>query len=323
MKRLLGAAVLGCGLAFSAAAANEAASVPESGPLPRPTMQRLLLLDAERVGSRIVAVGDRGYVVYSDDQGKTWIRAQAAPAPLLTAVDFLDDQVGLAVGHDSVILISRDRGESWRQVFSAPSEQRPLLDVVFLDAEHAIAIGAYGAYYESGDGGKSWQGRKVIADDKHLNAIVEAGGGRLVILGESGTILVSPDLGKTWSPVASPYKGSLFGGLVADDGTLVAFGLRGRIFRSTDKGATWSPVENASVAALMGGDKLPDGGLVIAGAAGTALLSRDNGRSFVPIDTGTTRALGKAILGGANEVLFLGEAGVRAVAVPSAPRRAP
>lgn len=284
-------------------------------------MQRLLLVDAERFGSRIVAVGDRGYIVLTDDQGKTWKRAKAPPSPLLTALDFLDDQAGLAVGHDSIILATSDRGETWKQVFSAPAEQRPLLDVIFLTRETAIAVGAYGAYYESADGGKSWNPKKIVADDKHLNAILDLGGGHLVILGEAGTILASPDAGKTWVSAVSPYKGSFFGGLVANDGAVVAFGMRGRIYRSADKGKTWAQVENPSVANLMGGDKLPDGALVVAGSAGTALVSRDNGQTFVPLATGSTRAFSKAILGGPNAVLLLGESGAREVALPSAPKK--
>jgi photosystem II stability/assembly factor-like uncharacterized protein len=285
-------------------------------------MKRLLLVDAERIGGRIVAVGDRGYVVLSDDQGKSWKRAKAPAAPLLTAVDFVDDQNGLAVGHDSVILATHDRGETWTQAFSAPSEQRPLLDVLYMTKDVAIAVGAYGAYYESADGGKSWNPRKVIQDDKHLNAILELGGSHLLLLGETGTILVSPDAGKSWTPATSPYKGSFFGGLVANDGSVVAFGLRGHIFRSTDKGKTWKPVDNASTAALMGGDKLPDGALVIAGGAGVALVSRDNGQSFQPVPTGSTRAFGKAILGAPNQILLLGEAGVRELPLPSSPAAA-
>ena len=323
MKHAFGAAVVGCGLVVSSLAFAADSPAAAAEPVPPATMQRLLLMDADRVGTRIVAVGDRGAIVYSDDQGRTWTRAASPAAPLLTAVDFGEGQAGLAVGHDSVILLSKDRGATWTQVFSAPAEQRPLLDVLVQDAEHAIAVGAYGAYYESADGGATWKARKIIADDKHLNSVVDAGDKRLVILGEAGTILISPDAGATWSPVASPYKGSFFGGLVAKDGAIVAFGLRGHIFRSSDHGATWKPVDNASVAALMGGDRLPDGGLVVAGAAGTALVSRDEGRSFVPVTTGTTRAFSKALLGGPNEVLLLGETGVRAVALPSAPRRTP
>ena len=316
LKRIVGAAALGCGIFFSAAAFAKDPS-GEAGPLAQRTVERLTLVDAERFGNRIVAVGDRGYIVISDDFGRSWRRAQSPPEPLITAVDFLDDRSAIAVGHDSVILVTSNGGESWTQVFSAPQERRPLLDVMFVKKDFAVAVGAYGAYYDSLDGGKTWTARKITADDKHFNAIVELGEGRLVILGEAGTILASNDWGKTWAPVASPYKGSFFGGLVAEDGSLLAFGMRGRIYRSKDKGATWAPVDNASSATLVGGEKLPDGTLVLAGAAGTALVSRDNGASFVPVPTGTTRSLAKPIQGEAGMVLLLGEGGSRTAKVAS------
>jgi photosystem II stability/assembly factor-like uncharacterized protein len=291
--------------------------LPESGPLPRVTMERLLLIDAVRIGNRVVAVGDRGYIVLTDDDGKTWRRAKSPAAPLLTAVDFIDAKNGWAAGHDSAILATTDGGESWAEQFSAPAEQRPLLDLLFLDKDRGFAIGAYGAFFETADGGKNWSPRKVIADDKHLNAFVKMGDGRIAILGEAGTILLSADSGKTWDLVPSPYKGSLFGGLVADDGAVVAFGMRGRIFRSTDGAKTWKQVDNASTATLMGGSKLPDGGLVLAGAGGTVLVSRDNGQAFVPVPTGSTKMYSKALLGSPNAILIIGETGARDVALPS------
>lgn len=319
MKKALGAAAFGCGLLLCAAAAAQEA-LPGSA-LRAVTMERLLLVDAARQGSRIVAVGDRGYIVLSDDDGATWRRAKSPAAPLLTAVHFVDARHGWAVGHDSMILATADGGETWTQQFSAPAENRPLLDVHFLDASHGIAVGAYGAFYETADGGATWNDRKVLADDKHMNAIVPLPEGRLVVLGEAGTIIVSADAGKTWTPVESPYKGSLFGGVVAQDGAAIAFGLRGRIYRSADAGRTWSQVDNASAATLLGGSKLPGGALVISGAAGTVLVSRDGGRSFGPLPTGTTRAISKAILGAPDTLLVLGEAGARAVPLPSAVKR--
>jgi len=141
--------------------------------------------------------------------------------------------------------------------------------------------------------------------------------GRLVVLGEAGTILLSSDAGTTFTPVPSPYKGSLFGGVVAEDGSLVACGLRGRIFRTTDGGKIWRAVDNASVATLMGGTRLPDGALVLAGAGGTILVSRDNGQSFVPLSTGITKAYAKPILGAPNQLLLLGETGASEVALPT------
>jgi photosystem II stability/assembly factor-like uncharacterized protein len=321
LKRITGAAALCCGIFFGAWAAPPGQEVlPATGLLRANTLQRLLLLDAERFANRIVAVGDRGYIVISDDQGKTWRRAKTPAAPLIAAVDFLDDKLAIAVGHDSVILVTSDGGESWTQQFSAPAEQRPLLDVIFVKKDFAVAVGAYGAYYESTDAGKTWTARKITADDKHFNAIVELGEGAMLILGEAGAILASGDWGKTWVPVTSPYKGSLFGALISDDGAVVAFGMRGRIYRSTDKGKNWKQVDNASTATLIGGDKLADGTLVVVGAAGTALVSRDNGQSFVPLATGTTKGFSKVVAGAPDKVLLLGEAGAIEVTLPTRKR---
>jgi photosystem II stability/assembly factor-like uncharacterized protein len=309
---------LACALACAGLALTAGtAAADEAAPFGKVTMQRLLLVDAARHGSRIVAVGDRGYIVLSDDEGKTWRRAKSPAAPLLTALEMIDAKTGWAVGHDSVILATADGGESWVQQFSAPSEQRPLLDVHFVNKDRGFAVGAYGAFYETDDGGRTWAPRKVIADDKHLNAMLALADGRLVVLGEAGTILLSNDAGKTFTPTPSPYKGSLFGGVVAADGSLVAFGLRGRIFRTADGGKAWKPVDNASTATLMGGTRLPDGTLVLAGAGGTVLVSRDNGQSFGPLATGITKAYAKPVLGAPNTLLLLGETGASEVALPT------
>jgi photosystem II stability/assembly factor-like uncharacterized protein len=326
--------------------------LPETGPLSKQSMDRLLLIDAERIGNRVVAVGDRGYIVFSDDNGESWRRAKTPGAPLLTALTFIDQKNGWAVGHDSMIFVTTDGGENWAKQFSAEKEQRPLLDVLFVDKNVGFAVGAYGAFYETADGGKTWTGRKIleapppppaakapakgapapaaapsargeIADDKggdedrHLNGIVKIGDTSILIVGEAGTLLKSDDTGKTWTKLASPYKGSFFGALVAEDNSVLIFGLRGKIFRAEAGLKNWAPVDNASVATLMGGTRLPDGALVIAGAAGTVLVSRDNGQSFSPLKTGTTKAYSKALLGAPNAVLLLGEAGARDVLIPT------
>ena len=46
----------------------------------------------------MVAVGDRGYIVYSDNEGDNWVRAKApAGMPLLNAVYFSDANTVWAV----------------------------------------------------------------------------------------------------------------------------------------------------------------------------------------------------------------------------------
>ena len=66
-----------------------------------------LLLDATHAGKRLVVVGDRGHILFSDDQGRTWTQARVPTRQLLTAVFFLDDKRGWAVGHDALVVEGR------------------------------------------------------------------------------------------------------------------------------------------------------------------------------------------------------------------------
>ncbi|MDI3323461.1 YCF48-related protein [Pontibacterium granulatum] len=76
--------------------------------------RQLLLLDITVVGNRLVAVGEQGVILISDDQGSSWRQARVPSSVLLTAVQFVDGQVGWAVGHDGVALQTVDGGESWQ-----------------------------------------------------------------------------------------------------------------------------------------------------------------------------------------------------------------
>jgi photosystem II stability/assembly factor-like uncharacterized protein len=312
------------GLAFCAAAL--AATVFAFSPRPlrefpatglRP--DTLLLLDADRAGGRIVVVGERGRILLSDDEGESW-RATASPTEAtLTAVRFVDADHGWAVGHDGVILRSADGGTSWILAHSAPEREQPLFAVHFRDRRHGIAVGAYGAYLETTDGGRSWSARGILRDDRHLNAIAEAGGGRLALAGEAGALLISSDAGASWTMLPSPYRGSLFG-IIADGAErLLAFGLRGNVLRSADAGREWRRVEGTGEATLMGGRVLAPGQMALVGHDAAVLLSRDGGLTFALHHQRAGGAFSAVVRAADGSLLAFGERGVTRVRGFSAP----
>ena len=75
---------------------------------------RGLMQAVARAGNRLVAVGQRGHVVVSTDEGKTWKQSMIPVSSDLTAVYFVDAKDGWAVGHDGVVLHTADGGESWQ-----------------------------------------------------------------------------------------------------------------------------------------------------------------------------------------------------------------
>jgi hypothetical protein len=50
--------------------------------------ERSVLLDVARAGNRLVAVGERGIIIWPDDTGKSWHQAEVPASESLTAVDF-------------------------------------------------------------------------------------------------------------------------------------------------------------------------------------------------------------------------------------------
>jgi photosystem II stability/assembly factor-like uncharacterized protein len=275
-----------------------------------------LLLDSQRAGERVVAVGERGHILFSDDDGRTWKQAKVPTRVTLTAVYFPDANDGWAVGHDSTILHSADRGSTWTLQFHSSEFESPLLDVWFRDPRNGFAIGAYGQFLVTVNGGESWAAKRISDDDYHLNGIAADSEGRLFIAAEAGQIYRSEDGGVVWESLPSPYIGSFFGIAIAPDDRVLVFGLRGHLFSSDDHGDTWAPTDTGTESSLMGSTQIDTSSLAVVGLGGTVLLSRDDGRTFtrhvIPDRTG----LASAVSADASLLLF-GETGIHRLALPS------
>jgi len=290
-----------------------------------PKAAKGLMIDVVHAGKRLVAVGDRGHILYSDDQGATWAQAKVPTRQLLTAVFFVDDKHGWAVGHDAQILASTDGGATWTQQYQDLKREAPLLDVWFKDASHGLAIGAYGALLETNDGGNTWEDvsdRLDNEDQFHLNAIAAIKDAGLFIVGEQGSMFRSSDDGQTWEKLEGPYEGSLFGVIgTAQSQTLLAYGLRGNLYRSTDFGSTWEQVElkaarGALEFGLSGATLLEDGSLVVVGNGGSVVVSHDDGQTFSVFNRPDRISLSAVTAAGNGNLILAGQGGVR-VAQPT------
>lgn len=285
--------------------------------VPAPLAPRSLLLAVARAGDKLVAVGDRGHVLLSADQGRTWTQSPTPTRALLTGVSFPDPQHGWAVGHDGVILATDDGGLTWARQDDGQDFATVYLDVHFLDLRRGIAVGAYGKFVVTTDGGKSWTAAKPAPDEVHYNRLAAGPDDCLYLTGEGGLLLVSRDGGKDWTKADLPYDGSLFGVLHLGHGRVVAYGLRGHILRSEDNGTTWTEEANTVPVLLMGGTRFAAGPVVLAGQGGNFFISRDGGLSFThwkPADFGTNIA--GVIDAGDGTLLTVGEAGAVRVTLP-------
>lgn len=239
-----------------------------------PLATHSLLLDITRAGDTLVAVGERGHVMLSTD-GDHWKQADVVPTRSTLTTVFSLGQRLWAGGHDAAIITSGDGGNTWTRQFFDPGREQAVMDILFTDENHGVAIGSYGLYLETSDGGKTWKDGTVDAENQyHLNAMVRFADGRRMIAGEAGYSYRSYDDGKSWERVLLPYQGSMWGALKTDTGCVLFFGLIGHVLKSCDFGSTWSQLDTGSTASISGA-VAADGKVVLAANGGTILVLQD------------------------------------------------
>jgi photosystem II stability/assembly factor-like uncharacterized protein len=344
--------VLGWGSAAAGAGFQDPLAVPSA---PSALASRGLLQGVARAGLRLVAVGQRGHIVYSTDGGASWRQASVPVSSDLTAVFFANDQKGWAVGHDGVILHTADGGLTWAlqldgrsanerlvghmqeraraQPQSAELKQlleeakrykeqgadKPFLDVWFADENAGYVVGAYNLIFRTADGGRNWEPWFSQTDNpKLLNLYsIAPAGADLYVVGESGLVLKLDPQAQRFRAQPTPYNGSFFG-VVGTRTRVVAFGLRGNAFASDDGGRSWSRVETGLPASIVAGTSLSNGALALADAGGRIAVSDAAGREFriVPLKQAIPLA---GIANAGNGRLAL--VGPRGVAVTDLPTR--
>ncbi len=269
-------------------------------------------------GQRLVAVGQRGHIVYSDDLGKSWLQAKVPVSSDLVAVQFPTPQQGWAVGHDGIVLHTSDAGISWikqldgraaagimnsyyssaefsdalRGEATRMAEQgpdKPFLDLWFDSDKSGFVVGAFNLIFHTDDGGLHWQPWLDRTDNPqayHFNAI-RAIGDALYITGEHGLLLKKAKGSERFVALTTPYQGSYFGligsnnaGNKQSNSAVIVYGLRGNAYRSTDQGSSWQKIETGLPLGLTAATQLPDGRLVLLSQAGHVLISNDGGASF-------------------------------------------
>ena len=255
---------------------RDAARFGEPGKLP--------VIAATRAGTRVVAVGDYGGVLLSDD-GKSFRQARAVPTrTVLTSVYFLDAQQGWAAGHDGTVLATADGGETWRLLREEPGKERALMSVWFENPRHGIAVGQFGLVVETDDGGSTWRERHLVDNvdqgERHLMGLFAGPQGLLFVAAEGGAVFRSTDHGRTWAVVQTDNKGSFWAGLALRDGPLLVIGLRGHVFRSVDQGQHWQEIASGTQQSLTDIVQLADGSVEIVGMSGAVLRSTDQGATF-------------------------------------------
>ena len=273
-----------------------------------PLATESILLDVTRAGDKLIAVGERGHVIFSSD-GENWTQAEVVPTrATLTTVAQANGRLW-AGGHDATIITSGDGGNTWTRQFTDQERQQAVMDIHFTDENNGVAIGSYGLYLVTSDGGQTWEDVEIDPEGGyHLNAMIRFDDGRRLIAGEAGYSYRSYDDGATWEMLDLPYLGSMWGALQLDEECVLFYGLRGHAMQSCDFGTSWTEFDTGAEASISGG-AMQDGKILLAASSGTVMI-RDDGMDWTAAKHSSGVDFAAALSMGDGSFLLVGEDGV-------------
>lgn len=223
------------------------------------------LNDVCHVGPLCWAVGERGVVCFSSDNGETWTTRFTPMDCSLKSVCFLTNRVGWIAGlrilpgtsqHTAVLLETRDGGITWKDLAAADSEATGsadlstsslpgILRVQFFGLNEAVAVtlpverrnGA--ALFRTEDGGHNWS--MISADQPGsvwtAGAFLSTSEGIVVGRQQSYAAIVSDQAVVISDP--QPTLRQLRGVSLAPDGTGWIVGDGAQVLKTANSGVTW------------------------------------------------------------------------------------
>ena len=315
-------------LLLCAASATAAYGTPVDYAMQLPGAARSLLLDVAVAGERLVAVGERGHIVVSEDDGRTWAQVAVPTTAMLTRVFFIDENTGWAVGHDGNVLHSRDGGLTWVLQRDGLADQvqinednagRSLALVEALQAQLAVADEDTRESLQDALDEAQWaleNAREKLDMPVYAPPLMDiwfATPERGWAAGAYGTLLRTANGGRDWADwsyrVDNPEELHLNGVVGDASGAIYLASEWGTVFVSTSAGESWRPSATGYDGSFFGVVTNPRSGSVFAyGLLGTIYRSSDRGVSWSPVE-----GMVRTSLFGADAadglVIFVGQGG--------------
>ena len=240
------------------------------------------LYDVSRLGDSLLAVGDFGLLLVSNDGGQTWRADSSLDTEFALLGSVLNDGGAIVVGQMGFLATLID--DSWL-VHDAITSER-LLAVDSNANGLTVAVGGFGTALVSTDGGGSWS-KVIISElesmeypDPHLYDVHVSDDGVVTVVGEFSIVLQSHDSGESWE-VLHQGESSLFSLYFDASGDGYAVGQKGALLHSPD-GRRWNSLQSGSDANFLDVVSLQDSQIVVSGM-GVLQISEDRGDSWINI----------------------------------------
>jgi photosystem II stability/assembly factor-like uncharacterized protein len=271
-----------------------------------------MLLDVTRAGDRLVTVGERGHVLFSDDNGKTWLQAPVPVSVTLTSVYFPTRDKGWVTGHDGVVLHSIDGGENWQLQLDGKKVNELLVN--YYEKQIVYKQAELESVDESQKEEVSYELENLLYFLEDTQIAIEKNSYKSFmdvwfadeltgyVIGSYGVMFRTEDGGSSWVPWGQRLNnidGFHLNAIASGKSGLFIAGEAGTLYRSTNGGIHWSNIESPYQGSFFSIVVNNNNEQVYAlGLRGNAFRSDDGGQSWRKIETLVeTPLFGATVLG--------------------------
>jgi len=189
-----------------------------------------------------VAVGKKGTVRYSSDNGSSWDNGTSGTTKYLYEIAY-GDSTFVTVGQSGTIRTSSDNGTTWSTgttLETSTYEGVAYGNILLADNTTHKAFVALGSsnVWKSIDSGSNWNQITTA----NLNDVA-FGNSIFIGCGDDGAIETSDNGSNPWSSVTSGASEDL-NGITYGNNRFISVGDDGKLIKSTDNGSTWGDVNS-------------------------------------------------------------------------------
>ena len=252
------------------------------------------------------AVGDLGSILYTKDQGTTWLKQKSSTDNILFAVYFRLPDDGWAVGQGGTI--RHWDGDSWT---AQESQYEGLLfDVYFINSQKGWTVGQDETVLYTSNGGNTWN-RITPEGPEHyfsVSFINENEGYLAGAAGDNGVIRYTDNGGETWDIEIVPAN-RMNSIVFVDENSGWAVGDNGAIFHKAHADSTWVLQNCGSSNDLTSVSAINPHQVWVAGKEGIIYHSNNDGESWFPEDSKVSDNLSSIFILNGESGWAVGDAG--------------